>query len=610
MSRMARNWRFWCLLAGVTAATLGALVASGVLAKKPAGPASQDRDPGPWASSVSSADTSVSPERSAGPAPEPRACPIQFRDVTLEAGITFVHTDGSGGKRYIVETVASGLATFDYDNDGLIDIYFLNGAPLRGTKVEGPPPRNALYRNLGGFRFRDVTDQTGVGDTGYGLGVAVGDYDNDGRPDLYVSNFGPKVLYRNNGDGTFTDVTKQAGVADGSKVGAGACFFDMDGDGDLDLYVANYVDFSYETYTPAIVQGVHIYPGPREFHAMRHTLFRNNGDGTFTDVSEESGIAKYRGTGMGTICADYDNDGDNDVFVLNDVSENFCFQNDGKGHFKEVSLAIGLKFNGEGNPLASMGVDCADYDNDGWLDFFQTSFQYQLPALYRNLGQGSFEDVAPWSGVQEGGMENVKWGCGFADFDNDGFKDIVYVNGHAYDNAGLFDDAASYEGYPVLLRNLGNGKFANVSAWAGDLMKVKSVGRGVALDDLDNDGRIDVVILNSRRPARVLRNVSETGNHWLQVRLRGVKTNRDGVGARDKVTAGDLTLIDEVHSGRGYQSHFGSRLHFGLGKRTRVDRVEVHWIGGGTDVFENLGVDRLVTLVEGGKLLAGHGPRP
>ena len=570
MTLRLRRWRLWC--AGGAVAAAAVVVAVWLLVRRPA------------------------------------PCPIRLRNVTAETGIDFVHTDGSGGHRYIVETVASGVATFDYDGDGLIDIYFLSGTPLRGTKWDGPPPKNRLYRNLGNFRFEDVTDRAGVGDTGFGLGVAIGDYDNDGLPDIYVSKFGPKVLYRNNGDGTFTDVTKQAGVADGNKVGAGVCFFDMDGDGDLDLYVANYVDFSYEKDPPKIVQGLHIYRGPREFDPTRHTLYRNNGDGTFTDVSMESGIGDHLGTGMGVVCADYDNDGDTDVFVLNDVSENFCFWNDGHGRFEEVSLANGLKYNGDGMPLGSMGVDCADYDNDGWLDFFQTSFVLQFPVLFRNLGHGLFEDATVKSGAYQDGLVNVKWGCGFADFDNDGYKDLFYVNGHIYDNAELLEDTASYEGYPVLLRNTGNGKFENVSQLAGDLMKVKSVGRGVALDDLDNDGRIDIVILNSRRPPTIFRNVSQTPNHWLQIELRGVKTNRDGVGARVRVTAGDLVEIDEKHSGRGYQSHFGSRLHFGLGKRNRVDRIEVRWIGGGTDVFEDVAVDQLVTLIEGGQFVVGHLP--
>ncbi|MGQ9575288.1 MAG: CRTAC1 family protein [Thermoguttaceae bacterium] len=527
-------------------------------------------------------------------------CSIQLADVTSRTGVSFRHTDGSGGRRYILETVSAGVATFDYDGDGLIDIYFLNGAPLQGTPWEGPPPRNALYRNLGGFRFEDVTERAGVGDTGYGLGVAVGDYDNDGDPDLYVSNFGPKVLYRNNGDGTFTDVTRQAGVADGDQVGAGASFLDIDGDGDLDLYVANYVDFSYERYVPKYWYGFHIYPGPLDFDPLRDTLFRNNGDGTFTDVSMSSGIGNHPGTGMGMVCADYDNDGDTDIFVLNDVFGNFCFQNDGTGSFQEVSVVNAFKYNGDGMAMGSMGVDCADYDNDGWLDLFQTSFEGELPALFRNLGNGALEDVTSVTGAGEGGLVNVKWGCGFADFDNDGHKDIFYVFGHIQDNLELYDDTTTYEGTPVLLRNTGDGKFVNVSDLAGSGMKVRIVGRGVALDDLDNDGRVDVVILSSRRPAVILRNESPSGNHWLQIQLRGVKTNRDGVGARVKVVAGDLVQIDEVHSGRGYQSHFGSRLHFGLANRGRVDRIEVRWLGGGVDILENIPADQLLTIREGG----------
>ncbi len=532
--------------------------------------------------------------------------PIQFRDVTRRTRVTFRHTDGSGGKRYIVETVASGLATFDYDGDGRIDIYFLNGKPLKGTATTDEP-KNRLYRNVGGFRFEDVTEEAGVGDTGYGLGVTIGDYDNDGRPDIYVSNFGPNVLYRNQGNGTFSDVTEEAGVGDGDKVGAGACFLDVEEDGDLDLYVANYVAFSYDTYVPSTWEGFHVYPGPNQFDPMRDTLFRNNGDGTFTDVSMESGIANHPGTGMGMVCADYDSDGDVDLFVLNDVLGNSCFENDGTGKFEEVAMLNAFKYNGQGQALASMGVDCADYDNDGWLDFFQTDYHYESPVLFRNLGSGTLEDVTMRTGVADCGTVNVKWGCGFADFDNDGYKDIFYVFGHVNDNIELIDSTASYEGCPVLLRNTQNGKFENISDRAGDLAEVRVVGRGVALDDLDNDGRVDVVILSSRRPPVILRNESNNGNHWLELELRGVKANRDGVGARVKVAAGDLIQTGEKHSGRGYQSHFGSRLHFGLGKRNRVDRIEVRWPGGRVDVFQDVAADQLIILTEGGRLTQTKG---
>jgi hypothetical protein len=524
--------------------------------------------------------------------------PIVLHDITPETGIAFRHTDGSSGQRYIVETVASGLATFDYDGDGLIDIYFLNGRPLRGAKPD-PTAKNALYRNLGNGRFVDVTEQAGVGEAGYGLGVCVGDYDNDGLPDLYVNNYGPNVLYRNNGDGTFTDVTAQAGVARGHKVGAGACFLDMDADGDLDLYAANYVRFTYENHVPRTIDGFPQYAGPKDYPPEPDNLFRNNGDGTFTDVTAESGIGAVAGTGMGMVAADYDNDGDTDLFVLNDVSRNFFFRNDGTGRFQEDGLRIGAAFNFHGHELGSMGVDCADYDNDGWLDFFQTSYQGELPVLFRNRGDGTLEDATVQTHTGAGSFPYVKWGAGFVDLDNDGHRDLFIACGHLQDNIELWDDSTSYACRPVLLRNAGDGTFVHVSDSSGDGLRVKVVGRGAAFDDLDNDGDIDVVIQSSRRPPVVLRNDSNPGNQWLQVELRGVRTNRDGVGARVKVVAGDLVQIDEVHSGRGYQSHHGSRLHFGLGKHARVDRLEVRWIGGGTDVFRDVPANRLVTIVEG-----------
>ncbi len=526
--------------------------------------------------------------------------PIVLRNVTAESGIAFQHSDGSSGRRYIVETVASGLATFDYDGDGLIDVYFLTGTPLEGTKTE-VFPINRLYRNLGDFKFLDVTDKAGVGPSGYGLGVAVGDYDNDGHADIYLSNFGPNVLYRNRGDGTFADATQQSGTAaaDRTKVGAGVCFLDADADGELDLFVANYLEFWYDKHIPNVWKGVPIYVGPERYPPLPAILFRNRGDGAFIDVSQEWGVAAHRGPGMGIICADYDNDGDTDIFVGNDGGPgNFLFRNDG-GKFTEVGDLSGVAYEAGGAAHGSMGVDCADYDQDGLLDFYVTAYQRQLATLFRNLGGGLFDDVTRQSGAGQGSLNQVKWGCGFVDFDNDGLKDLFLACGHLLDNVELIDDSTSYLATPVLLKNTGLGGFINVSDSSGDGLRVRSVGRGAAFDDLDNDGRIDVVILNSRRPALVLRNESPPGNHWLQVQLRGVKTNRDGVGARVKVTAGDLVQIDEVHSGRGYQSHWGSRLHFGLGKRDRVDRVEVRWIGGGVDVFENLEVDRLVTLTEG-----------
>jgi len=403
--------------------------------------------------------------------------PISFEDVTRTSGIHFVHTDGSCGRRYIVETVSAGLALFDYDNDGDVDIYFLNGAPLVGTKTK-TRPRNELYRNDGAWQFTDVTDVARVGDTGYGLGVAVGDYDNDGDQDVYLNNYGSNVLYRNNGDGTFTDVTSGAGVACGDKVGAGACFLDMDADGDLDLYVANYLQFSYDQHVTATKSGVPIYAGPSCYRPLPDTLYRNNGDGTFTDVSAPSGIGSHAGWGMGVVCADYDYDGDTDVFVGNDVSENFLFENDGSGKFLEVGLLAGAAYDFSGDGQGSMGVDCGDYDNNGRLDFYVTSYQRQMATLYRNLGVGLFEDVSHATGAAAGTLPHVTWGNSFFDFDNDGDRDIFVACGHLQDNIEQYDDTSAYHVRNILLLNTGKEKFVNVSDKCGDGMRARLSSRG------------------------------------------------------------------------------------------------------------------------------------
>lgn len=529
-------------------------------------------------------------------------CPIQLRDVTRQTGIHFIHTDGSSGRRYIVETVASGLALFDYNGDGKTDIYFLNGQPLPGSKA--PAARNALYRNEGNWQFTDVTESAGVGGAGYGLGVCVGDYNNDGAPDLYVNNFGRNVLYRNNGNGTFTDVTRPAGLELDHHVGAGACFLDMDGDGDLDLFVANYVAFTFDKHHISYMSGFPAYVGPLNYPPTANVLYRNNGDGTFTDVSIPSGIAAHLGSGMGMICADYDNDGDTDIIVGNDLRANFVFQNDGQGRFKEVGAEVGLAYDALGNVQGTMAVECADWNHDGWLDFFMTAYHRQIATLYQNHGGVFFEDVSRQTGAGSGSYPNVTWGTSMADFDNDGHRDLFIACGHLIDNVEQFDDTTSYLARNILLRNTGQGKFVNVSDQAGDGLLPKLSSRGAGFDDLDNDGRIDVVILNSRREPTILRNVSSPTQHWIQVQLRGTKTNRDGIGARVTVTAGGLTQIDEVHSGRSYQSDFGKRLYFGLGSRSRVDQIQVKWIGGGVDVVRDEDVDRLVTIVEGNGVTA------
>ncbi|MGQ9575088.1 MAG: CRTAC1 family protein [Thermoguttaceae bacterium] len=539
--------------------------------------------------------------------PAGHSCPIQLCDVTRQTGIAFVHDDGSSGRRYIIEAMSAGMATFDYDGDGLIDIYFLSGAPLPGATRQ-KPPHCALYKNLGGWKFQDVTDQAGVGFQGFCLGVAVADYDNDGHPDIYLNNYGPNVLYRNNGDGTFSDVTGTAGVANiervgPNKAGAGAIFLDIDADGDLDLYVGNYLALDPAAHVPHFRNGIPCYPLPMEYAGLPDTLYRNNGDGTFTDISQESGIARAAGTAMGMVACDIDNDGDTDLFILNDVAANFCWQNDGTGRFEEVGMFNGLALNYLGDANASMGVDCGDFDNDGWPDFYMTCYRRQLPVLYRNLGQGLFEDVTLSTGAGSGLFAFVNWGCGLVDLDNDGDRDVYIANGHVEDNAELHEDTASWEARNTVLMNLlgesGSARFVNVSDQCGNGLRPRRASRGTCFDDLDNDGDLDVVVLNSRRGPTILRNDSQPGNHWIQIRLCGVKCNRDGVGSRVRVVAGQLVQIAEVHAGRGYQSHFGTRLHFGLGRSDRVDRIEVRWLGGGVDVLEDLAADQLITVLEG-----------
>ncbi len=519
-------------------------------------------------------------------------------DVTDQTGIAFRHTDGGSGNRYIVESVVAGLALFDYDNDGLIDIYFLNGAPLKGTTVD-KPPRNALYRNNGDWTFTDVTEQAGVGDLGYGLGVTAGDYDNDGDQDVYLNNFGPNVLYRNNGDGTFTDVTAEAGVGCGDKVGAGTCFLDIEADGDLDLYAANYVDFHYDNHIVRMIGPYQFHPGPADYRPVPDNLFRNNGDGTFADISAESGIRSVAGTGMGMVCFDYDDDGDTDVFVCNDARANFLFQNDGKGQFEEVALLAGVAYDIRGSENSSMGVDCGDYDNDGRLDLFMTDYSAEMPVLYHNLGDGLFEDATAAARISHAAYPHVTWGTGLVDFDSDGDRDLFIACGHFMDNIRFIDDRTDVRVPNILLRNEGDGTFLDISDRCGSGLKPVEASKGAAFDDLDNDGDIDVVILNANSLPTVIRNDTPQGNHWLQIRLQGRRANRDGVGSRVRIVAGDRAQIAEVHSGRSYQSHFGTRLHFGLGSADRVDRVEVRWCGGPPEVFRNLAADRLHLLEQG-----------
>ena len=517
--------------------------------------------------------------------------------MTATTGITFRHDDGGSGEKYLAESVSAGLATFDFDGDGLIDIYFVNGAPLPPRNAD-PTITNALYCNEGDFQFREVTLEARVGDRGFGLGVAVGDYDNDGFPDLYVNNFGPNVLYRNNGDGTFSDVTELAGVACGNQLGAGACFLDANGNGLLDLYVANYVDIQIENHVRRMINGVPAYPGPLCYEPIADVLYVNNGDGTFTEVSQESDIGRVARNGMGMVCADYDNDGDTDIFVANDGDGNLFFENDGSGRFTEVGIFLGTAYNFSGSPLASMGVDCGDYDNDGWLDFFMTSYSRQLPVLYRNQKGKALEDVTVGTRAGAGLEPHVTWGTAFVDFDHDRHLDIFVAVGHVDHEVDRWDANTAFRVRNVVLHNSGNGRFVNVSGDCGSGLDPVESSRGIGVDDLDNDGDADVVILNSGAGPTIVRNDTVNENHWIQIELRGTQANRDGVGSHVRVTADGVTQLAEVHSGRGYQSHHGTRLHFGLGNCSRVERIEVRWLGGSSQIIEDVEADQRVVVVE------------
>ncbi|RCS54052.1 CRTAC1 family protein [Bremerella cremea] len=525
----------------------------------------------------------------------------EFVDVTEASGIDFIHTDGKGGSRYIVQTVVAGLATFDFDGDGLVDIYFLNSAPNPGSRFDSPP-RNALYRNNGDWTFTDVTDSAGVGDTGYGLGVVTGDYDNDGDQDIYINNFGPNVFYRNNGDGTFTDVTAETGTQC-NKVGAGVAMLDIEGDGDLDLYVGNYVDFTYENNIVDKIGDLEFSTGPKSYNPVPDVLFRNNGDGTFTDISRESGIGLVAGPSMGIVASDYDDDGDVDVFVCGDYAANFLFQNDGSGHFKEVALLAGTAYDSSGNANGSMGVDVGDFNRDGKFDFYMTTFSGEMSTLYQNMGDGMFQDMSKPSGSGSSTLPHVKWGTTFADFDNDTDEDIFVACGHFWVNARNVDDRTAVRVPNAYLENNGSGRFTDVSSRSGSAMAILESSKGAAFDDLDNDGDIDAVILNANAAPTLIRNELKSPANSVQIALLGRESNRDGVGAKIVLETSAGEQQAEMRRGRGYQSSYGNRVHFGLGDAT-LQRIRVRWPSGKEDVIEDPPAAKFLLIREGGECLA------
>lgn len=534
------------------------------------------------------------------------AAPVHFRDVTATTGIHFVHTDGSSGRRYIVETVTCGLGLIDYDGDGFLDILFLNGGLLPGTPASERPPTNALYRNNGDGTFADVTAHSGIGIPGYAMGCAVADYDNDGREDVFITNYGAHRLLHNNGEGTFTDVTATAGLSGASFgpdcVGAGCAFLDFDRDGNVDLFVGNYLQFEVATAQPCPRLNVPAYCRPRSYLPVVSRLFHNKGNGRFADVTDASGIGRFQGYAMGVVCSDFDGDGWPDIYVGNDEMQNFLLRNKHDGTFEEIGTLAGVAYDQYGDPQGTMGANAGDYDGDGRPDLIVTDYQNQVNTLYRNLGvlHGTlqFEDVTVRTGAGTGSRPLVTWGCGFVDFDNDGVPELFTAAGHLQDTVEQYDRNSTYRQRSLLLQQRG-GRFVDVTAESGAALAQPRVSRGAVFGDLNNDGRPDIVLLNARSQPTVLLNDTATKNHRTLLKLVGTRSNRSAVGAVARVTAGGHTWVDEVRAGRGYQSADDLRLHFGLGTNTVIDRLEIRWPNGQAEVCTNLPTDRVLRMVEG-----------
>lgn len=523
---------------------------------------------------------------------------ISFREAGFSSGIRFVHDDGSRGKRYLTETIASGLGLIDFDNDGDLDIYLLNGVSMELPKRAEQVPINALYRNEGKGIFVNVTKKGGaVGDPGYAMGCAVADFDNDGDEDIYVTNFGANCLLRNEGNGVFIDVAQRAGVDDPA-FGAGCSFLDFDRDGHLDLYVSNYLQFDPASVTPCKHANIPVYCDPRSYSPEADRLYRNNGDGTFADVSEIAGIRQKVSYGMATVCSDFDGDGWTDIFVGNDVQGNFLWRNLGNSVFQEIGLLAGVAYDEFGDEQGTMGANVGDYDGDGQFDLIVTTYQDQSNTLYRNLGNNLFQDATIATGAGIGSIPLVTWGCGFADFDNDGRRELFIAAGHLQDTVKQFDGSSSYKQRNLLLQ-WKSGRFSDVSDQAGGALQVIESSRGSVFGDLDNDGDLDVVVQNARARPTIMMNETVNDNRWTLLKLVGTKSNRSAVGAVARLKAGTLTLVDEVRAGRGYQSADDLRLHFGLGRREKIDLLEIHWPSGKRETWKNLPTNRVLVLTEG-----------
>jgi len=537
--------------------------------------------------------------------------PVRYVDVARSAGISFQHDNAASSEKYLIETMGSGCGWIDYDQNGLLDLYLVNGA---STRLYSPKHalRSALYRNNGDGTFTDVTLKAGVAaEDLFGMGVAVGDYDNDGFPDLLILGYERCILYHNNGDGTFTDVTNRAGVGNVRKWGSSAAWFDYNNDGLLDLVIANYVDWSPERnfWCGDKGPGLRSYCHPDVYHGEPPTLYHNNGDGTFSDVSKRSGLGIKPGNGLGVVTFDYDNDGWQDIFIANDQMPNYLFHNNRDGTFREIGYSAGVAVGIDGQFEAGMGTDAADTTGSGRLDLIVAHVDQQLARLYQNVGEGYFEDATFRSRISYATFHLSGFGTRFVDYDNDGARDLFIANGHVLDNIQRYHADTTYAEPKLMFRNTGYGIFQNVSEQLGSDFQLPRVSRGAAIADFDNDGDLDILVSNNGQPPQLLRNDGGNSNHWLQIFLIGTRSNRDAVGARVKVTAGDLILYDERKGGMSYQSAQDPRLHFGLGQRRTVEEVEIKWPSGGLTKLTNLKSDQILAIEEGKGLVTRPFPR-
>ncbi len=543
------------------------------------------------------------------PQPVEKPFPITFTDIAAQAGLTEPSIYGGiESKKYIIETNGCGAAFFDFDNDGWTDIFLMSGTRLEGFS-KGQEPTNRLYRNNRNGTFTDITGKANLRRSGWASGVAIGDYDNDGFEDLFLTYWGQNVLYRNNGNGTFADTTEKSKLKrTETRWGSGSTFIDYDRDGDLDLFVANYLKFDISKVPEAgkgancVWKGIPVNCGPKGLPTDTNLFYQNNGDGTFSDVSVTSGVANVTGRySMTAIVTDYNNDGWSDIYVACDSTASTLYRNNKNGTFTDVSLESGTAYNEDGNAQAGMGVTIGDYNADGLPDIFKTHFADDLPVLYRNGGKDFFEDASRLAGFDH--TRHVQWGTGFADFDNDGWTDILTVTGNVYPEIEKIFKEYPHRGPRLVYQNLGNGRFRDVSTITGAGISEPKSSRGAAYGDFDNDGDIDVLVMNMNEPPLLLRNNLKSSNNWLTLKLSGTKSNRSAIGSRVTIKSGTHTQVQEVTSQTSYYSHNDLRLHFGLGTNKQADSVEIRWPNGQTETVNNVTANQIGRIKEGSGII-------